>query len=98
MNELYTNMRYLQSGRLKELGFENFDAWASTFGETQTAIELAPEGTGYRAKTRFAKFFNLPELISLFKESADIQTADMLKLPCVLDGATFVADINANAG
>lgn len=69
------------AGRLKELGFENFDAWASTFGETQTAIELAPEGTGYRAKTRFAKFFNLPELISLFKESADIQTADMLKLP-----------------
>lgn len=65
----------------QELGFENFDAWASTFGETQTAIELAPEGTGYRAKTRFAKFFNLPELISLFKESADIQTADMLKLP-----------------
>lgn len=81
MTELYTNMRYLQAGRLKELGFENFDAWASTFGETQTAIELAPEGTGYRAKTRFAKFFNLPELISLFKESADIQTADMLKLP-----------------
>ena len=66
MTELYTNMRYLQAGRLKELGFENFDAWASTFGETQTAIELAPEGTGYRAKTRFAKFFNLPELISLF--------------------------------
>lgn len=81
MTELYTNMRYLQASRLKELGFENFDAWASTFGETQTAIELAPEGTGYRAKTRFAKFFNLPELISLFKESADIQTADMLKLP-----------------
>ncbi len=81
MTELYTNMRYLQYDRLKELGLENFDAWASTFGETQTAIELAPEGTGYRAKTRFSKFFNLPELISLFKESADIQTADMLKLP-----------------
>ena len=81
MTELYTNMRYLQFGTLQRLGLGNFDAWASTFGETQTAIELAPEGTGYRAKTRFAKFFNLPELISLFKESADIQTPDMLKLP-----------------
>ena len=81
MTELYTNMRYLQSRRLKEINLSQFDAWASTFGETQTSIELAPEGTGYRAKTRFAKFFNLPELISLFKESADIQTPDMLKLP-----------------
>lgn len=100
------NMRYLQAGRLKELGFENFDAWASTFGETQTAIELAPEGTGYRAKTRFAKFFNLPELISLFKESADIQTADMLKLPVpecdyenvVLKPSVFQQDIVKSLG
>lgn len=106
MTELYTNMRYLQAGRLKELGFENFDAWASTFGETQTAIELAPEGTGYRAKTRFAKFFNLPELISLFKESADIQTADMLKLPVpecdyenvVLKPSVFQQDIVKSLG
>ena len=81
MTELYTNMRYLQYNTLQKLGLSNFDSWAATFGETQTAIELAPEGTGYRAKTRFAKFFNLPELIALFKESADIQTPDMLKLP-----------------
>ena len=81
MTELYTNMRYLQYDLLQNLGLGNFDSWAATFGETQTSIELAPEGTGYRAKTRFSKFFNLPELISLFKESADIQTADMLKLP-----------------
>ena len=81
MTELYTNMRYLQYNTLQKLGLGNFDSWAATFGETQTAIELAPEGTGYRVKTRFAKFFNLPELISLFKESADIQTPNMLKLP-----------------
>ena len=81
MTELYTNMRYLQYSTLQKLGLGHFDSWASSFGETQTAIELAPEGTGYRAKTRFAKFFNLPELIALFKESADIQTPDMLKLP-----------------
>ena len=81
MTELYTNMRYLQYDTLQKLGLGHFDSWASSFGETQTAIELAPEGTGYRAKTRFAKFFNLPELIALFKESADIQTPDMLKLP-----------------
>ncbi len=74
-------MRYLQYSTLQKLGLGNFDSWAANFGETQTAIELAPEGTGYRAKTRFAKFFNLPELISLFKESTDIQTPDMLKLP-----------------
>jgi len=74
-------MRYLQYGTLQRLGLGHFDSWASSFGETTTAIELAPEGTGYRAKTRFAKFFNLPELISIFKESADIQTPDMLKLP-----------------
>lgn len=80
MTELYTNMRYLQYGTLERMRLTQFDAWASSFGETQTAIELAPEGTGYRAKTRFAKFFNLPELISLFKESADIKTPDMLKL------------------
>ena len=81
MTELYTNMRYLQYNTLQRLGLGHFDSWAASFGETQTAIELAPEGTGYRAKTRFAKFFNLPELIALFKESADIQTPDMLKLP-----------------
>lgn len=81
MTELYTNMRYLQYGTLQKLGLGHFDSWASSFGETQTAIELAPEGTGYRAKTRFAKFFNIPELIALFKESADIQTPDMLNLP-----------------
>ena len=81
MTELYTMMRYLQYGTLQQKGLTHFDSWASTFGETTTAIELAPEGTGYRAKTRFAKFFNLPELIALFKESADIQTPDMLKLP-----------------
>ena len=81
MTELYTNMRYLQNDTLKRLGLGQFDSWAANFGETQTAIELAPEGTGYRAKTRFAKFFNLPELMALFKESADIQTPDMVKLP-----------------
>ena len=81
MTELYTNMRYLQYNTLQKLGLGNFDSWAATFGETQTAIELAPEETGYRAKTRFAKFFNLPELIALFKESADIQTPNMLNLP-----------------
>ena len=81
MTELYTNMRYLQYNTLQRLGLGHFDSWAASFGETQTAIELAPEGTGYRAKTRFARFFNLPELIALFKESADIQTADMLDLP-----------------
>ena len=81
MTELYTNMRYLQYGTLQKLGLGHFDSWASFFGETQTAIELAPKGIGYRAKTRFAKFFNLSELIALFKESADIQTPDMLKLP-----------------
>ena len=81
MSELYTVMRYLQYGTLQQKGLTHFDCWASTFGETTTAIELAPEGTGYRAKTRFARFFNLPELISLFKESADVQTADMLNLP-----------------
>lgn len=81
MTELYTIMRYLQYGTLKEHGLTQFDAWASVFGETVTASELAPEGTGYRQKTRFAKFFNLPELMNLFKQAADIQTADQLKLP-----------------
>ena len=81
MTELYTNMRYLQYDTLQQMGLGHFDAWASSFGETQTAIELAPEGTGYRAKTRFAKFYNLPELIALFKECADVQTPDMLNLP-----------------
>lgn len=81
MVELYTMQKYLQYHTLEEKGLLHFDAWASTFGETVTAIELAPEGTGYRSKTRFAKFFNLPELMSMFKEIADIQTVDMLKLP-----------------
>ena len=81
MTELYTNMRYLQYDTLQRMGLGHFDSWASSFGETQTAIELAPEGTGYRAKTRFAKFYNLPELVALFKECADIQTPDMLNLP-----------------
>lgn len=81
MVELYTMQRYLQYDRLREMGMERFDEWASTFGETVTAMELAPEGTGYRFKTRFAKFNNLPELMSVFKEVADIRTADMLKLP-----------------
>ena len=81
MTELYTVMRYLQYGTLKEKGMTHFDAWAATFGETATSIELAPEGTGYRARTRFAKFFNLPELMNIFKEVADIKTADQLHLP-----------------
>ena len=81
MTELYTMQRYLQQYTLERNGLANFDSWAATFGETVTAIELAPEGTGYRTKTRFARFFNLPELMAMFKECADIQTADMLKLP-----------------
>lgn len=81
MVELYTMQRYLQYSTLEAKGLSHFDAWASTFGETVTAIELAPEGTGYRAKTRFARFYNLPELMAMFKEVADIQTADMLDLP-----------------
>ena len=81
MTELYTMQRYLQYEELKKNGLEHFDSWASTFGETQSAFELSPEGTGYRVKTRFSKFYNLPELMSLFKEVADIQTADMLNLP-----------------
>ena len=81
MVELYTIMRYLQYDTLQKMGLSHFDDWAASFGETVTAIELSPEGTGYRAKTRFARFFNLPELISMFKESADVQTADMLNLP-----------------
>ena len=81
MTELYTVMRYLQYGTLQKKGLTHFDCWASTFGETNTAIELAPEGTGYRARTRFAKFFNLPELMNMFKEVADIKTSDQLNLP-----------------
>jgi len=81
MTELYTMQRYLQMGKLQSMGLQNFDAWASTFGETTTALELAPEGTGFRAKTRFSKFFNLPELMKVFKDVADIKTADMLNLP-----------------
>jgi len=81
ITEMYTMQRYLQYKLLREKGLQHFDCWASTFGETVTAIELAPEGTGYRAKTRFARFYNLPELMSMFKEVADIKTADMLNLP-----------------
>ena len=81
MVELYTMMRYLQYDLLKSTGLDHFDSWAAAFGETVTALELAPEGGGFRAKTRFAKFFNLPELMAMWKESADIQTAEMLKLP-----------------
>ncbi|QDW73589.1 hypothetical protein FND36_05775 [Lachnospiraceae bacterium KGMB03038] len=79
--ELYTMQRYLQYGTLVEKNLQHFDAWASTFGETVTALEIAPEGNGYRLKTRFARFYNLPELMQMFREVADIQTADMLKLP-----------------
>ena len=81
MTEMYVMMRYLQRGLLEQEGLLNFDSWASTFGESVSAIELAPEGTGYRTKTRFARFYNLPELMSMFKQCADIQTADMLHLP-----------------
>ena len=81
MTELYTMQRYLQYGALEKSNLQHFDAWASTFGETVSAIELAPEGNGYRMKTRFAKFYNLPELMMMFREVADIQTADMLNLP-----------------
>ena len=81
MVELYTIQRYLQYETLDRNDLQYFDAWASTFGETITAVELTPEGTGYRAKTRFAKFYNLPELMAMFREVADIQTADMLNLP-----------------
>ena len=81
MTEMYTLMRYLQYNTLQQKGLTHFDAWASTFGETTIAIELAPEGTGYRARTRFAKFFNLPELMAMFKEAADIKTSDQLHLP-----------------
>ena len=81
MVELYTMMRYLQYDLLKSSGLEHFDSWAANFGETITALEMAPEGTGFRSKTRFAKFFNLPELMSMWREAADIQTADMLRLP-----------------
>lgn len=81
MVEMYTMQRYLQYGTLEKNNLQHFDAWASTFGETVTAIELAPEGTGYRTKTRLAKFYNLPELVNMFKEVADIQTSEMLKLP-----------------
>lgn len=81
MTEMYTNMRYLQHHTLQKMGLGIFDAWASTFGETVTSVELAPEGTGYRTKTRFSRFYNLPELMAVFKECADIQTAEMLNLP-----------------
>ena len=91
MTELYTIMRYLQYDTLMRMGMGHFDSWAATFGETVTAIELSPEGTGYRVKTRFARFFNLPELISIFKEAADIQTSDMLNLP--VPEAEFINEV-----
>ena len=91
MTELYTIMRYLQYDTLMRRGMGRCDSWAATFGETVTAIELSPEGTGYRAKTRFARFFNLPELISIFKEAADIQTSDMLNLP--VPDAEFINEV-----
>ena len=91
MTELYTIMRYLQYDTLMRMGMGHFDSWAATFGETVTTIELSPEGTGYRAKTRFARFFNLPELISIFKETADIQTSDMLNLP--VPEAEFINEV-----
>ena len=91
MTELYTIMRYLQYDTLMRMGMGHFDSWAATFGETVTAIELSTEGTGYRAKTRFARFFNLPELISIFKEAADIQTSDMLNLP--VPEAEFINEV-----
>ena len=91
MTELYTIMRYLQYDTLMRMGMGHFDSWAATFGETVTAIQLSPEGTGYRAKTRFARFFNLPELISIFKEAADIQTSDMLNLP--VPEAEFINEV-----
>ena len=91
MTELYTIMSYLQYDTLMRMGMGHFDSWAATFGETVTAIELSPEGTGYRAKTRFARFFNLPELISIFKEAADIQTSDMLNLP--VPEAEFINEV-----
>ena len=91
MTELYTIMRYLQYDTLMRMGMGHFDSWAATFGETVTAIELSPEGTGYRAKTRFARFSNLPELISIFKEAADIQTSDMLNLP--VPEAEFINEV-----
>ena len=91
MTELYTMMRYLQYSALQERGLTQFDAWASTFGETVTASELAPEGTGYRQKTRFSKFFNLPELMNLFKQVADIKTKDQLNLPVPRDETKTVS-------
>lgn len=106
MVELYTMQRYLQYKSLQDRGLQHFDSWASTFGETVSAMELAPEGSGYRMKTRFAKFFNLPELIAMFKEVADIQTADMLKLPVpeveyhneVAEPTQFQKDMMADLG
>lgn len=79
--ELYTNMRYLQYDTLQDMGLGHFDSWAAIYGETKTVVELAPEGTGYITRTRFSRFYNLPELIALFKEVADIRTAEMLNLP-----------------
>lgn len=106
MTELYTMQRYLQYGKLNRMGLGHFDSWASTFGEVVTSIELAPEGTGYRAKSRFARFYNIPELMSMFKEIADIKTADQLELPVpeaeyetvVLKPTEYQKDIVASLG
>ena len=106
MVELYTMMRYLQYDLLKSSGLEHFDSWAANFGETTTALELAPEGTGFRSKTRFAKFFNLPELMAMWREAADIQTADTLRLPVpeaekiteVTTPSDFQRDLGADLG
>ena len=106
MVELYTMMRYLQYDLLKSSGLEHFDSWAANFGETITALEMAPEGTGFRSKTRFAKFFNLPELMAMWREAADIQTADMLRLPVpaaekiteVTTSSDFQRDLVADLG
>ena len=97
MTELYTIMRYLQYDTLMNMGTGHFDSWAATFGETVTAIELSPEGTGYRAKTRFARFFNLPELISIFKETADITGIVLTKLDGTAKGGIAIA-IQAELG
>lgn len=97
MTEMYTMQRYLQYDALYSHGLQHFDAWASTFGETITAMELAPEGTGYRAKTRFARFYNLPELITMFRQVADVQTADMLKLPVPEAEIAFIHNAKTEA-
>ena len=96
MTELFTIQRYLQMEELQKTGLTQFDAWAATFGETVTAIELAPEGTGYRTKTRFSRFFNVPELMSMFKEVADIKTSDQLNLPVPEEEIAYIHHANTD--